>query len=88
MAASIIVTPLTDLRQSLKGFTVQDLPDHSKAKQFFPGTIMFAWKSSYGSGSSIDASFELNQAETKAYICSFGRTYPSSLPSSEVSSEE
>ena len=69
MEASIIGTPLTDLRQSLKGFTVQDLPDHSKANKFFPGTIMFAWESSYDLGSSIGASLELDQAETKADIC-------------------
>ena len=82
MAASMIGTPFTDTRKSLKGFTVQDLPDHSNTKQCFPSTIMFEWESSSDLGSSRGASLELDKAATKSDICPFGRSDPLSLPSS------
>ena len=88
MAASIIGTSLTDSRKSLKGFKVQDLLDHSKTKLYFPSTIVFVWESSSDLGLSIGASLELYKAATKAYMCSFGRSDPLSLLSSEVSYEE
>ena len=68
MSALMIGISLTDLRQSLKGFTVQDLPYHSKTKQYFPSNIMFVWESSSDLGSSRGASLELDKAATKADI--------------------
>ena len=82
MEALMVGTSLTDTRQSLKGFKVQDLPDHSKTKQCFPSNIIFEWKSSYDLGSFICASLELDKASTKADICSFGISDPIYLPSS------
>ena len=69
MSASIIGTLLTDPRQSLKGFTVQDFPDHSNTKQCFPSTIMFPFESSLVLGSSIGVSLELDMAVTKVNMC-------------------
>ena len=68
MYASIIGTSLTDPRQSLKVFTVQDLPDHSKTKEWFSSTIMFAWESSSDLGSSRGVEIELDKYATKADI--------------------
>ena len=48
---------------------------------------MFAWESSYDLWSSRGASIELDKAAIKADICSFGRSDPLSLSSSEVASE-
>ena len=64
----MIGTSLTDPRQSLKEFTVQDLLDHSKKNKYFPSTIMFAWESSSDLGSSRGASLELDKAATKSDI--------------------
>ena len=88
MAASIIGTSFTDPSQLLKGFTVQDLPDHYKTKQYFPSTIMFACKSSSDLGSSIGVSLELCRATTKTDRWWFGRSVPSYIPSSEELSEK
>ena len=88
MATSMIGTYLTYPRKLLKGFTVQELPDHSNIKQCCPSTIMFAWESSYDLGSSRGASLELDKSAIKADICSFGRSEPFSLPSSELVSGE
>ena len=68
MAALRIGTLFTDPRQSLKGFTVQDFPNHSKTKECFPSTIMFACKLSSVLESSIGLSLELDKAVTNAYM--------------------
>ena len=83
----MIGSSLMDPRKSLKGFTVQDLPEHSKTKQWFPITIMCMWIK-YDLESSIGASIILDKDETKADMCSFGIYNPLSPPSSEVASEE
>ena len=88
MEASIIGASLTDTRHSLKEFRVEDLPDHSNKKQCFTSNIMFAWESSSDLGSYRGVSLELYKAATKSDICSFGRSDPLSLPSSEVAYEE
>ena len=49
---------------------------------------MFDWESSSDLGSFIGASCELDKAETKSNIFSFGKSGPLSLPSIELAYEE
>ena len=64
----MIGTSLTYPRQSFKGFTVQDLPDHSKTNQLFTSNIIFEWESSSDLGSTRGASLELDKAATNTDI--------------------